>query len=238
MKYITAVIPARGGSRGIPRKNIVKVGNHPLIAYSIAACKMSKRINRIIVSTDDEEIASIARTHGAEVPFMRPPEYATAASRDVDFLQHFFENIDVDEVALIRPTTPLRDPAVMDAAIDLYFKCDSSITSLRSVALVEQSPYKTFEIRDNICYTLFESYKGIKNYSNLPRQEFPPCYQGNGHLDIVKKNTIQTGDAFGDKIYGFIVDRLVDVDVPFDLEVLRLQINTHNDLITKFLETQ
>ena len=76
----------------------------------------------------------------------------------------------------------------------------------------------------------------MKDYSNLPRQEFPPCYEGNGHIDIVNRTTVERGTAFGTKIYAFIVDKIIDIDVPFDLEILRLQIKTEKDLLTKHLE--
>ena len=236
MKKITAIIPARGGSVGIPRKNIVLIDKHPLIAYSIIACKLSKKIDRIIVSTEDREIADISKKYGAEVPFMRPPEYSKNSSRDIEFLEHFFENVDVNEVALIRPTTPLRDPFVMDAAVDTYFEKKDDITGLRSFNRTEITPYKLFGVKDNLCHGFFDHYNGIKDYSNYPRQFFPDCYEANGHIDIVKKDTIQDGSTFGNKIYAFTVDEIVDIDAPFDLEILKLQIKTNKDLLTKHLE--
>ena len=89
---ITAIIPARGGSKSIPKKNIVDIGGHPLIAYSIVACQLSQTIDRVIVSTDDLEISTIATSYGAEVPFRRPAELAQDGSTDVGFLKHFFGN--------------------------------------------------------------------------------------------------------------------------------------------------
>ena len=93
MPKITALIPARGGSKGVPRKNIKLLNGHPLIAYSIIACRLSKNIGRIIVSTEDKEIASISINHGAEVPFMRPPDLSRDESTDQDVLEHFFDQI-------------------------------------------------------------------------------------------------------------------------------------------------
>ena len=90
---ITAIIPARGGSKSIPRKNIVDVGGHPLISYSIDVCKQAKNIDRIIVSTEDEEIAEISKSYGAEVPFIRPSELSQDNSTDVGFLKHFFDQV-------------------------------------------------------------------------------------------------------------------------------------------------
>jgi len=236
LKTMTAIIPARGGSIGIPRKNIALVGEHPVIAYSIMACQLASKIDRIIVSTDDPEIASVARAYGAEVPFLRPAQYARHDSRDVEFLKHFFDNVSVDDVALIRPTTPLRDPLVIDQGVETYYKMKGKITSLRSLNKINQSPYKMFGIEDNLCVGLFGDFHGMTNYSNLPRQAFPDCFEGNGHIDIVNRDTVARGDAFGDKIYAFIVDKIIDIDVVFDLEILKLQINTENDLLTKHLE--
>jgi len=235
VKQMTAIIPARAGSIGVPRKNIVPIGVHPLIAYSIVACKLSKRINRIIVSTEDEEIAEIARSYGAEVPFMRPKEYSENDSRDVEFLNHFFDNINVEEAAFIRPTTPLRSPFILDKAIDVYYENKSLITSLRSLHKANSSPFKMFGVKENICHGFFKDYNGIENYSNYPRQFFPNAYEGNGHIDIVKREVVKNGDTFGDKIYAFVVDKITDIDVPFDLEILNLQINTDKDLLTKHL---
>ena len=225
LNKITAIIPARGGSKGIPRKNIKLLGKHPLIAYSIIACKLSKNIDRIIVSTEDREIADIAEKYGAEVPFMRPNEYSKDDSTDDGFLNHFFENIDVSEVALIRPTTPLRDPKFMDDGIDLFFKERGDISSLRSVNKTDQSPYKLFQLKDGLCCGFFEHYYGVEKYSNLPRQTFPQTYQANGHIDIVKKETLKYGDAFGTKICAHIGNSIVDIDSVEDFEYAEYQIS-------------
>jgi CMP-N,N'-diacetyllegionaminic acid synthase len=236
VKKMTAIIPARGGSKGIPRKNIVNLNGFPLIAYTIEACRLAKRIDRIIVSTEDKEIASIAKKYGAEVPFVRPPELSTDDSRDSDFLNHFFDNIAVDTVALMRPTTPLRNPQIIDKAIKTCYNNINEMTSLRSLNAMNESPYKVYKVENNICCGFFESFKGIKNYSNLPRQLFPKSYEANGHIDIIKRETVRKGDAFGDRIYAFIVDKVVDIDSVFDLEVLKTQVNTEKDLLTKYLK--
>ena len=123
---VSALIPARGGSKGVPRKNIKILEGHPLIAYSIAACYLSEYIDNIYVSTEDAEIAAIAEQYDAQVPFIRPQEYATDDSTDQEVIWHFFQNIKVDELVFIRPTTPLRDPASLDNAIKQYFSLEDS----------------------------------------------------------------------------------------------------------------
>ena len=125
-KKILAIIAARGGSKGIPKKNIIDLGGHPLIAYSIAVAKLSKLIERIIVSTDSEEIAEISKKYGAEVPFIRPEEYARDNSPDKEFVQHAInwfkekENYAPEYMVHIRPTTPLRKPEIIDEAIEKF----------------------------------------------------------------------------------------------------------------------
>lgn len=228
---ITAVIPARGGSKGIPRKNIVDVGGYPLIAYSIAACKISKKIDRIVVSTEDEEVAQIAMKFGAEVPFMRPAELSQDSSSDIGFLTHFFNNILVEEAALIRPTTPFREPSFMDLTIDEYYSIKDKITGLRTFNEINDNPYKVCMIENNICRGFFEDFSGIKNYINLPRQTFPKAYTGNGHIDIVKKETVLNGTTFGDIIYAKICEKVIDIDSVFDLKLARLEIESGNELL-------
>ena len=122
MTGLTAIIPARGGSKGVPRKNIKDLCGHPLISYSITACLQSEHISRVIVSTDDEEIAQVSRLYGAEVPFMRPSELAADNSTDYDVIKDFFENCSENYVAFMRPTTPIRDSKKIDEFINFFFE--------------------------------------------------------------------------------------------------------------------
>jgi len=234
---ITALIPARGGSKSIPRKNIVDVGGFPLISYSIAACKLSKNIDRIVVSTEDEEIATIAEKFGAEVPFMRPAELSQDDSTDVGFLKHFFNNINVGDVALIRPTTPLREPKVLDKVIECYFGTRERITGLRTVNEINENPYKVYKIYNNACKGFFKDFEGHGDYTNLPRQTFPKAYIGNGRIDIIKKETVLQGSTYGDMIYPYICDKTIDIDSFYDLKMARIMIQDNDELL-KFLRRQ
>ena len=135
---IIAFIPARGGSKGVPRKNIKNLGGHPLIAYSIAACKMSKYIDDVYVSTEDLEIAKIAEKYGAKIPFIRPVEYAADDSTDHDVLNHFFKHVSAKELVFIRPTTPLRDPEYIDVIIERYFEKGIKITLIYHVKIFQK----------------------------------------------------------------------------------------------------
>ena len=218
-----AIIPARGGSKGIPGKNIVPLLGHPLIAYSIEVALASRCISRTIVSTDSEEIAEISKRYGAEVPFMRPPEFSTDMSSDRDFLMHAIgwfmkhEQAMPDYIVHLRPTTPLRKFEVIDEAISLIWRTPMA-TSLRSAHLAPKSPYKWFEM-DHLGY-----FKGIRvddsrpEYYNLPRQSFPPIYDPNGYVDVLRVSQLLSSPSIhGDGILGFITEFCHDLDSPEDL---------------------
>ena len=222
MAKLTALIPARGGSKGVPRKNIKLLGGLPLLSYSIATCLKCVNIDRVIVSTEDEEIANISRTFGAEVPFIRPLEFARDDSPDYGVIKHFFSQVDAEEVVLIRPTTPLRDDAVVDTAIAIY-RSLVDITSMRSMHELAESPYKFFKIDSNgLCEGFFDNFNGIKNYTNLPRQTFPKAYHPNGYVDIIKRSTIDAGSTYGEKISPFFTDAVVEVDTKEQFDLLEL----------------
>ena len=228
---IHAVIPARGGSKGVLRKNIKNLSGHPLIAYSIIACQLSKNIDRVIVSTDDKEIANIALEYGAEVPFLRPAELASDTATDTDVVGHYFNEIGGSAVAYIRPTTPLRDPEMLSEYIETYYKEQQhTATGVRSMHEIPESPYKMFKIgKSGMCEGFFESYKGNKDYTNLPRQMLPVAYQPNGYIDIIKKDTINKDSAFGDIILPIVTDFVLEVDTQdqFDMLQYRLSIDSH-----------
>ena len=232
---ITAIIPARGGSKGIPNKNIVDVNGHPLVAYTILLCLNCDNIDNVYVSTDSKKIADISRSYGAKI-IERPKELATDSSTDDGFLNHFFDLLEVEEVALMRPTTPLRNKIYVDKTIQVYYNNKERITSLRSVNETNESPYKVYRIQDNLCKGFFKDFQGNMDYSNLPRQVFPKTFQANGHIDIVKREILRGGSTYGDKIYASVGKRIIDIDCQFDLEILKLQIGGELDHITKILE--
>lgn len=234
---ITAIIPARGGSKGIPKKNITNLGGHPLIAYSIAACQLAYNIDRIIVSTDDEEIAKIASAYGAEIPFLRPANLAQDSSTDVGFLKHFFDHVNEEEAALIRPTAPLRNPAFMDHVIEKYFTIKEKISGLRSIEETHANPYKIYQLHNNILGGFFMDFQGQKDYHNLPRQVFPKAYAPNSYIDIVKKKTISQGSTFGDRIHGEVSEQIIDIDSPSDLKLAQYAAQEER-LLVNFLKNK
>ncbi len=226
---ILALIPARGGSKGIPRKNIVDVGGHPLIAYSIAAAKKSRYINRIIVTTDDKKIANISKKYGAEVPFLRPKNISQDNSLDIEFFQHALlwlkkhENYCPDLIVHLRPTTPLRSCRVIDKAISEIIK-DKKATSLRSAELLDrESPYKLFK-KSNSYWDFFgkEDFGKNEEYYNYPRQKFPVTYHPNGYVDIIRpKALLKTGLLHGKFIKALITDKVADIDNLSDIKIVK-----------------
>ena len=150
---VCALIPARGGSKSIPKKNLLNIKGYPLIAYSIAAAKLSKAIDRIVVTTDSKEIGEISKKYGAEVPFLRPAEFAQDTSTDKEFLEHailWFEKNEgkaPDYFVHLRPTTPLRDPEKIDEAVESMLK-NPEENALRSAHATTIVPQKLFGLEN------------------------------------------------------------------------------------------
>lgn len=238
---IIAIIPARGGSKGVPGKNIKKLGGYPLIAYSIVACRLAKKIDRVIVSTDSTEIAEIAKSFGAEVPFMRPAELAQDNSNDLEFIEHainWFENnegIIPEYLVHIRPTTPLREPELLDSAI-LKIIENPDATSLRSVHEIRESPYKLLGINNDFLEGLYPD-DPRPEYYNLPRQNFPPVYQPNGYVDIIKSETVlKLKTLHGPKILSFLTPDVGEIDTIDDFNYIEYRFHKKHNEIYDFLK--
>ena len=191
---ILALIPARGGSKGIPHKNLVPLLGKPLIAYTIEQALASRFITRTIVSTDDEEIAAVARQFKAEVPFMRPAEFAQDRSLDFEVFWHAlnwlkeYEGYNCDLVVHMRPTGPVRRVTLIEDAIELML-AHPEADALRSVSTPSQTPYKMWSIEDGYLQPLLK-VEGVEEPYCLPRQALPPVYWQNGYIDIIRPKTI------------------------------------------------
>ena len=217
-----ALIPARIGSKGVPKKNIKLLGGHPLIAYSIAAAQLCSGIDRVIVSTDSEEIAEVAGDYSAEVPFLRPKELSLDTSTAFDYMEHFVNwlydsNYKVDLIIHLLPTTPLRDPDVLSNAIKGF---DMSCTSMRSAHELAEPPQKMMQIIDSR-FTGFFPEDDRPEYWNLPRQTFPKAYHPNGYIDIIRLEVVRDSHTlFGRAVMPFITPRVCEIDQPEDFEYL------------------
>ena len=237
MSKIVALIPARSGSKGVPGKNIKPLAGFPLIAYSIKAALKSELIDRVIVSTDSEEYANIAREYGAEVPFLRPSELSGDKAADTDFFKHaidwFIENEgEVPEYfAHLRPTTPLREPNVIDAALKSFIGSD--FTALRSVHKMTESSYKSFEIEDGKLKCLCGGNFDIES-ANLARQAYPSTYDANGYIDVVRSEmVIQKNLIHSDRVQAYVTDVSYEIDELSDIDFLEYLINKSPTLVKR-----
>ena len=232
MYNILAIIPARSGSKGVPDKNIKMLGGFPLIQWSIEACKRSKMINQVMVSTDSLDYKNLCEGFGVEVPFLRPASISKDTSTDIEFVLHSLDwlkanNSEPDFIVHIRPTTPLRDPAIIDLAINQFIE-DASFTALRSIHEMPESAYKNFEVsHDGSLMTVFSHRKEL-DHSNLGRQSFPKTYIPNGYVDVLKTSFIREHNLLhGDKVMPYLTDAVREIDEESDFEFLRYQITTN-----------
>ena len=233
MRRIISIIPARAGSVGVAGKNVKLLNGEPLIAYSIKASLKAELISRTIVSTDSEDIARIARRFGAEAPFLRPKAISGDNSADYEFFLHAIEWFEKNEGFVpeyfvhLRPTTPLRDPGVIDRAIELFIN-NQSATSLRSVHEMSESAYKCFEVDDNKLKTIGAGSFELDN-ANSARQTFPTTYSANGYVDIIRSNLVAENQKIhGNCVMPFITNVVVEVDTMDDFMLLEYQVSRTN----------
>lgn len=237
MASIVAIIPARSGSKGVADKNIKLLADRPLLAYSIAAARASKNIDRTIVSTDSDTYAIIAREYGADVPFLRPTEISRDNSTDYEFIRHAIDWIkenegqSVDYLVLLRPTTPLREARHIENAIDLI-KANPQATGLRSVHEMSESAYKSvFEIESGQL-RCFASGSSDMDAVNLPRQSFKKTFVANGYVDIIDCAFVNSRKRlFGDQVIAYITPRVDEVDTMDDFDYLAYSVGKNPELI-------
>lgn len=222
MVEILALIPARGGSKGIPGKNIKHLGRHPLIAYSIAAAQGSSLVTRTIVSTDDSGIAEAAREYGAEVPFLRPEGLAQDNTRDLPVFQHALEWLAEQEdyhpqiVVQLRPTSPFRPPDLVDQAIRILLDHPEA-SSVRGVVPTKQNPYKMWRVGEEGQMTpVLES--DLTEPYNMPRQELPSTFWQTGHIDAIRSESILEGSMSGQVVHACMIDPIFAVDLDNSLD--------------------
>lgn len=222
--HVLALIPARGGSKSIPHKNIRLLAGYPLIAYSIAAARAATLVTRVVVSTDDPEIAAVARSYGAEVPFLRPAEHAQDNTPDLPVFQHALnwlaENEDYrpEIVVQLRPTSPFRRVWHIDQAVARLLDRPEA-DAVRTVCLPFQNPFKMWRIQpDGLMQPLIQIADAPEPY-NLPRQALPEVYWQTGYVDAARADTILTqGSMTGQRILPLVIDpsEWVDIDSPDD----------------------
>jgi CMP-N,N'-diacetyllegionaminic acid synthase len=243
MVKIMAVIPARGGSKGVPRKNIANLGGNPLIAYTIEVAQKSKLIDASIVSTDDAEIAAVAKSYGADVPFLRPAELARDDSPDIDFLKHALDWVETrrgwhpDILVILQPTMPFRQVEDVDGA--LRFMIDQNCDSVRTLAKpTHVTPYKMWFLDDpekGIISPVLKTEYFDQLLTDVPRQKLRPCYWQPGVVLATRAEFVRKGKVFGPDLRGYVVDirHAHDIDEPADLEYAEFLMNKRNTTLGK-----
>ncbi len=215
---IVTIIPARGGSKSIPKKNIRLLHGVPLVAYSIRYSLKSKIVDRTIVSTDDSEIAQISKKYCAEVPFLRPKKFAQDTTRDFPVINHaayWFkknEKYVPDFFILLRPTSPFRPKGLIEKGISLLISHNKA-DSVRSVALCDEHPYRMWKIKGAYMHPIIDTQ--IREPYNIPRQQLPKIYHQTGDLEVMRSSTIfKKHSVSGDKIFPLIINKedMIDID--------------------------
>jgi CMP-N,N'-diacetyllegionaminic acid synthase len=223
---IVAIITARGGSKGIPQKNIKSVAGKPLIAWTIEAALQSDKLRRVIVSTDDEKIAQVALGLGAEVPFLRPDDLAQDTSTHVSVVEHALawlsehDHDDPGYILLLQPTSPLRTAQDIDRAVEIA----ESRQACAVVGVCEMHPHPYLSKRILEDGTLDDWIEGAKTIS-LRRQDLPPAYCINGAIYLVQREVFLSERTFfprGGMAYVMPVERSLDIDTPWDLYLAEL----------------
>jgi N-acylneuraminate cytidylyltransferase len=215
-----ALIPARGGSKGIPHKNIRPFAGFPLIAWSIAAAKQAEYVTRVVVSTDDPEIAAVARECGAETPFQRPAEFARDKTTDLPVFQHalkFLEEVEgyrPEVIVQLRPTSPIRPRGMVDEAVTILL-AHPDADCVRGVVPAGQNPHKMWRFGgDGKPMRPLLEVPGIAEPYNAPRQILPPVYWQTGHIDAIRVSTIADKNSLtGDVVYPLLIDSRYTVDI-------------------------
>lgn len=233
MDNIITIIPARGGSKGVLAKNIRKCCGKPLIAWTIEQAITSKYFDKIIVSTDDNQISEISKQYGAEVPFLRPKKLAEDDSPTIDAIIHsldFLENngYHPEIVVLLQPTSPLRTAQDIESALNLFFEYEKICSAVVSVSEFDHSPYLSLKIEKGYLKPNFG-----EEYFNKRRQDLPQLYKPNGSIYISTPNNIRKyGGFFGNKIvpYKMPQERSVDIDTITDFKLAELMLGELNEI--------
>ncbi len=222
------MIVARGGSKGIPRKNIKDLCGKPLIAYTIEAAQKSKYLTRTIVSTNDEEIATVARACGADVPFLRPEELAQDKSTAISAIQHALEWIkenageEYDAVMILQPTSPLRTAEDIDASIEKFV--DTNADSVMSMMeLIDFSLKKLKKIENDVIVPALEEEGKISAFRDADTK----IYKRNAAIYLTKLEYILQNDLFGkvSRPYVMPAERSVDINQPLDFILAEMLLN-------------
>ena len=221
-KNVIALIPARGGSKRVERKNVRELNGKPLIAYTIEAALAANNIDRVIVSTDDKEIAEIALKYGAEVPFIRPIEISGDNSTEFDFHKHAYdflvnyENYYADVIVNLYPTTPFRKSTTIDEAVEKFINSETA-DSLRSVRKCKEHPYKMWTLNGDMLNRFVQSNNPASQ--TLSYHLLPEVYIQNASIYISKTKVLNKyNNTLGESILYFEMDEIESIDINYELD--------------------
>ena len=223
---VLAVVPARGGSKGLARKNLRLLGGTPLVAHAVTAGLAASLVQRVVCSTDDPEIAEAARRAGAEVPFLRPAELAQDATEDLPVFVHALNWLEQHEswtpelVVNLRPTSPLRRPSHVDAAIRLL--CATGAESVKSVCLARQHPHKMWLLSEqtNLLEPYLKTELRLTRGPDVPRAELEDVYWQNGVVDVTRREVIlEQQRMIGGRVAGLVTEPADSIDIDSDLDL-------------------
>lgn len=226
-KRILAIIPARGGSKGVPGKNLRRVGGKPLIAWAIDGARRSRFIDRLIISSDDPEIIAQTHAHGGEAPFVRPAELARDDTPSEAAVAHAIGELPgYDYVVLLQPTSPLRESGDIDGTIE---RCvTQGADSCISVSRAEQSPYWMYRLKsDGVIEPFIES-----DYLTARRQELPAVYYPNGAVFVARTDYFMRHQSFESQsavAFEMPPERALDLDSELDFAVLEALLGQRHD---------
>ena len=205
---VLGLIPARAGSKGVPRKNIRVLGGKPLLWYTAQAALASARLTTVVLSTDDPEIAAIGREYGLQVPFMRPADLASDAAPMLPVVQHAIAALEanhqqIDAVCLLQPTAPFREPGLIDSCIDLLISSGAdSVVTIKEVPH-EYNPHWVYfaDERGRLRLTTGEAQPISR------RQDLPPAFHREGSVYVARRDVVMIGNSlYGEKLVGYRID--------------------------------
>jgi CMP-N-acetylneuraminic acid synthetase len=229
---VLALVPARGGSKGIPRKNLQLLAGKPLVVHAIEVACAASLVSRVLCSTDDAEIADVARAAGAEVPFLRPANLAADTSEDWPVFMHALDFLDTHEgwrpdlVVNLRPTSPLRTPNHVDDAIRLLLQ--TGVDSVKAVHLARQHPHKMWlRLQDGAMEPYLKTPFRLARGPDVPRAQLEDIYWQNGVVDVTRREVIlDQGVMIGQRVAGLVTQpgESIDIDTLLDLQLAELLI--------------
>ena len=218
MPSAVALVPARAGSTRVPGKNVAPLAGHPLIAYTIAAARQSRLFAAVVVSTDSEEIATVARRYGAEVPGLRPTAIAGATSPDIEWVRHVLDGTDWRVFSLLRPTSPFRTAATIRRAWDAFMAVPEA-DSLRAVRPVREHPGKMWRVTGELMEPFLPQTPGEVPTHSRQTAALEPLYVQDSSLEIAWTRIVADGEIAGRRVVPFVCEghEGLSIDYPDDL---------------------